>query len=182
MKPAIATTAALFALALVPAEASCPFRPGRVVEAVILRCESAAPYLELASAAKPYREIASYTDGKLKWGPVIDLARISEEKYPGTIVVAMLQSELRLVPASTGRGIKHVRPDGGWSAVQEHGRFWWNAPSNFCEPSNRGDTVELWVHRPCCDTLPHMAACLADMDYAGPVPDSVRDRLSGVQE
>ena len=179
MKLATAAIApVLLIITTYPVDASCVFVPGRVVRGFVLRCERAAPYLEAASAAKPYRQPIAVTEDGVTLGPPIDLAEISESKYPGTIVVMQLHSELRLRPVSAIRGIKDVRSDGKWTDVHEHGSFWWHGSATACARSKQGETVELWVHPPCCDTLPSMAACLADMDYAEPVPDDLRRQLS----
>lgn len=153
--------------------AICRPAPEKVIRGLILRCESAAPYLESASSAKPHREIVAITDGGVSWGPPVDLARISEEQAPGTVAVVAVRAELRM-PA---RGRERALPEGHWIPVLEHARYWWKGPPDECTPHERGRMVELWVRTPCCDTLPRMGACLANLDHAEPVPGELRDRL-----
>lgn len=140
-----------------PAMASCVFTPGRVVQATIVRCESARPYLESAAAVK----------------------QSSEDGREGTILIANVQWELRLAPALSGSGISGVKSEREWIRVVEHATLWWNGPSATCT-SQVGSLVTLWVHAPCCDLWPPAGACLGDLDHADPPTTDIQQLISKV--
>lgn len=163
-----------------PVEASCLFTPGRVVKASVLRCESAAPYLQAADRATPYTP-PRMDGGRLVTGPPIDLAKLSEDNSPGTIIVLSVTSELGLDPAFSPRGIHGVHAERAWRSVVEHARVWWQGPADTCKEAPSAHTmVELWLHAPCCDLVPPLGACLAGIDVGSPVPEDIQKLIRDV--
>jgi hypothetical protein len=157
-----------------PVEASCLFTPGRVVRATVLRCESAAPYLQAADRASPYTP-PRMEGGRLVTGPPVDLAKLSEEKSPGTILVLNVTSELGLEPALSPRGINGVHAERAWRSVVEHARVWWQGTAEACNQlPSPPSTVELYLHAGCCDLEPPLGACLAGIDLGSPVPEDIQ--------
>src|SRR5688572_21499337 len=157
----VALTCLVGALILSDASADCVFRPGRVVKVRVLRCESARPYLEAAELAKPM-------------GRFVGLAKTSEERWPGTVLIGQVSWELRLVPARSGTGIDGVTAEARWARVEENTRLWLKGvAAHVCSPKDPTEVLDLWVHPPCCDLVPPYAACLADMDYGEPMSKEI---------
>lgn len=167
------TTSAVYtwlaaALMFADASADCVYRPGRVVKVHVLRCESARPYLEAAESAKPM-------------GRFTGLAKTSEERWPGTVLIGQVTWELRLVPSRSGTGIAGVTAEERWARVQENTRVWLKGvASEVCSPKNPSQALDLWVHAPCCDTHPPYTACLADMDYGEAMLPEIRALVAKV--
>jgi len=157
-----------------PVEAKCLYAPGRVVKASVLRCESAAHYLQAADGAMPYAP-PRMEGGRLVPGPPVDLAKLSEEKSPGTILVLNVTNELGLEPALSPRGIKGVHAERAWRSVVEYARVWWQGSAEACNQlPSPPSTVELYLHAPCCDLEPPLGACLAGIDLGSPVPEDIQ--------
>jgi hypothetical protein len=160
------------------ARASCVFTPGRVVRATVVRCESARPYLEAADRAHPYAPPLRVEDGRVVTGPPVDRAKLSEQESPGTILVLRVTSELNLLPAKSTRGITGLHADRAWRDVVEYTRVWWRGPSDIC--SKTLDSMELWLHSPCCDLVPALGACLATIDLGEPLPADIKELVKDV--
>src|SRR5262245_10219406 len=163
---------AIVAMAVLVSEprADCgPFTPGRLVKLSVLRCESARPYLEAAAAAKAIKGFG-------------DLAKSSEEKYPGTVMVGTVKWELRLKPALVQPEGSSITAEPQWTRVVENARVWLQGASDLCRETKPNQVVELWVHAPCCDLLPPQSACLADMDIAESLPQFIKTIVATVQQ
>ena len=161
------------------AHATCFNKPGKLVRANVLRCESALPYLKAGSDALSWRE--RQLPGAPP-GPVVDLAAISEDGNPGTVLVVAVYWELALTSdARTGS----IRADGKWGSVQEHAILWWNGQPGSCPTVEKAASLDLYVYFPCCDLVPPMGACLADLDKVEPAPKEMRrmfDKLPSPQK
>jgi len=103
------------------------------------------------------------------------LAKLSEEKSPGTILVLNVTNELGLQPALSPRGINGVHAERAWRSVVEYARVWWQGSADICnKPPSTPATVELYLHAPCCDLEPPLGACLAGIDLGSPVPEDIQ--------
>jgi len=57
-------------------------------------------------------------------------------------------------------------------------RYLWRGPAETCQDLPEWSWVDLWITRPCCDTLPGGDGCLMRMDYAEPAPAPMRDAFT----
>jgi hypothetical protein len=173
MMKRIGTIFLLCLLATAPSLADCGFVPGKVVKGYAVRCDDPEPYLEAAHQDQP--TIGNRDEG------IAQKAGFLEGTSPETILVVMVQWELRLKPLVSNRGTEGIQADKTWKQVIEHRRVWRKERPSYCEAMNKPVPVELWVHPPCCDVLPPAGgACLAKLDYGDDVTEEVRSWYADV--
>ena len=130
-----------------PTEALCDSRAIKIVQARLLRCEGAEPYVESAAKAKNL---------------IPDLARQRKKWAAGTVLVVQIENELRFDSKELA-----------WVRASEYARFWWQGSIATCD-SAKGRSIELFVHSACCDNLPYCnGAYHANLDYAKSVPQEL---------
>lgn len=167
--------------------ASCVATSELAVRARFVRCEDAKFYLEASDAYSIYEqaleEILAHTDPQFhevvreRLGVDRDATSLLPPDYEARVAVVMVDWRASIAPwrpdiSDTVEII--TQPQEFYETV----RYWWNGSNESCEDMLGGTAVDLWVHPPCCDTIPGMPVCLVSMSYAEPAPETISEALS----
>lgn len=167
--------------------AACVGTSEAVIKGRFVRCEDAKFYLEASGAYDIYeralQDIRANTDPQIletrleRLGVQPGATSLLPEDYEARVAVVMIDWRVSIAPwlAGTSDTVETMAPP---QALNETVRYWWNGSIEQCEGIQAGSAIQLWVHPPCCDTIPGSPVCLVTMLYAEETPDKLSDGLA----
>lgn len=167
--------------------AACVVTSEIAARARFLRCEDAKYHLEASGAYAIYeRALEDILARSGSQNPRVVRERLGLDRNATSLLpadyearVAVVIVDWRVSTAPWTPGVSETASLMGQpQELHEIVRYWWRGPSESCDNLAEGTRVDLWIHSPCCDTIPGEPPCVASMLYAEPAPEPMSEALA----